>query len=74
MAEHKDKAATEQKAAAPKKDSIDPNAYYLVEVNRAIKLGKNGDVILTRTTDNRVRGRMIEQIPAEALVKYTKVR
>lgn len=58
--------------AAPSTDPIDPDAMYVIRLRRAVSM-TNGTVMRPRDAEIRVRGRIVQAIPADALISRTKV-
>jgi hypothetical protein len=57
---------------APKAPDIDPEANYRVTLTRAVRVGKNGDTVLSPAKDNVVKGKVIATL-GDAVESYALV-
>lgn len=63
-------ASSKPKSDAP---AIDPAALYLVTLTRAVRIGKNGDTVLTpRDVDIRMRGDQVIAL-GDAIATFEKI-
>jgi hypothetical protein len=53
--------------AEKKKAEIDPEALYMVKVKRPVRVGES---IMTPTTENRVKGKLLQDLPQDAIESY----
>jgi hypothetical protein len=53
---------------AEKKGSrLDPDALYVVKVKRPVRVGES---VITPTTENRVKGKVLQDLPQDAIESY----
>jgi hypothetical protein len=49
------------------KSSVEPETMYILKVTRAVTYGASGRAIMTPTSENVVKGKVILEIPDEAI-------
>jgi hypothetical protein len=53
---------------ADKKGSqLDPDALYVVKVKRPVRVGES---IMTPTTENRIKGKVLQDLPQDTIESY----
>jgi hypothetical protein len=53
--------------AEKKGSQLDPDALYVVKVKRPVRVGES---VITPTTENRVKGKVLQDLPQDAIESY----
>lgn len=53
--------------AEKKKAEVDPETLYIVKVKRPVRVGES---VITPTTENRVKGKLLQDLPQDAIEFY----
>jgi len=53
--------------AEKKGPRLDPDALYVVKVKRPLRVGES---VITPTTENRVKGKVLQDLPQDAIESY----
>jgi|RhiMetdeSRZDD1v2_1073273.scaffolds.fasta_scaffold4927313_1 hypothetical protein len=56
--------AEKKKAEGPQ---ADPDKHYVVKVKRPLRVGES---VITPTTENRIKGKVLQDLPQDAIESY----